>query len=190
MGSSTYYSPTKGGWKVNVWSASHYMDSPLGLGFSKFQGNRIAIPWKVDSRPSYAFWQPSGYLTIKLWHMLNPATLLPTEVGSLQHDCIETIDMFYSSFSNLRSETLKMPKRNCSQTGSVLWEREKCWQDTQRSPRPKSEKHRTYPQGLLLKRWKWWPSPEPWSSGHGRSQYVYVILYAQELFERKEVCLL
>lgn len=29
--------------------------------------------------------------TIKTCHMLNPAILLPTEIGSLEHDCLDTI---------------------------------------------------------------------------------------------------
>ena len=42
--------------------------------------------------------------TIKTCHMLNPATLLPTEMGPLEHDCIETIDMVSYSHPNLGSE--------------------------------------------------------------------------------------
>ena len=40
---------------------------------------------------------------IETCHMLKSASLLPTETGSLEHDCIETIDMIYSSHPNLGS---------------------------------------------------------------------------------------
>ena len=43
---------------------------------------------------------------IKTCHMLNPTTLLPIEMGSLEHDCIETKDMIYSSCPDLGSEPL------------------------------------------------------------------------------------
>ena len=35
--------------------------------------------------------------TIKTYHVLNSTTLLPTEMGPLEYDCIETIDMVYCS---------------------------------------------------------------------------------------------
>ena len=40
-GCSRYHnSAKKKGWKVNIWSAIHEIDTTLGLGFSKFSGNR------------------------------------------------------------------------------------------------------------------------------------------------------
>lgn len=48
--------------------------------------------------------------TIKTCHVLHSATLLPTEMGSLEHDYIEIIDMIYSSHPNLGSEPLPNAK--------------------------------------------------------------------------------
>ena len=69
-----------------------------------------------------AFIEPldNPVVTIKTCHTLNPATLLPTETGSLERDCVETIDTVYTSSPNLRSEPPQTLKRNGSWTGVVL----------------------------------------------------------------------
>ena len=48
----------------------------------------------------------SPVASTKTFHMLNPATLLPTETGPLEHDRIKTIDLIYSSHSKLGNEPL------------------------------------------------------------------------------------
>ena len=45
-------------------------------------------------------------LTTKTCHILDPTTLLPTEMGPLEHSCIETIDMTYSSCPDPGTEPL------------------------------------------------------------------------------------
>ena len=44
--------------------------------------------------------------TIKTYPVPNPSTLLPTETGPLEHDCIDTRDTMYSSHPDLGSEPL------------------------------------------------------------------------------------
>lgn len=51
--------------------------------------------------------------------MLNPATRLPTEMGALEHDCIETI-YIYSSCPDLGSETLLNAEEEWFTDGSSL----------------------------------------------------------------------
>ena len=48
--------------------------------------------------------------TTKTCHTPNPATLLPTETGPLEHDRIETTDTIYSSCPDLGSEPLPNSK--------------------------------------------------------------------------------
>ena len=50
--------------------------------------------------------------------MLNPATLLPTEMGVLEHDCIETTNTIYSSLPDLGSEPLPNIQEECFIEGS------------------------------------------------------------------------
>lgn len=58
--------------------------------------------------------------TIKTCHILHSATLLPTEMGSLEHDYIEIIDMIYSSHPNLGSEPLPNAKEKWFTGGRSL----------------------------------------------------------------------
>ena len=64
----------------------------------------MAIFHKVDSSSGYAFRQPRGYY--KHLSQDNLATPLPTEMGSQECDCIETIDVIYSNCPSLRNEPL------------------------------------------------------------------------------------
>lgn len=87
------------------------MDPTRGLGFSTFQGKRMG----------YAFRQHNGYYkNLMLKSMLNPATLLHTETGPPEHDCIETIHTIYSSCPNLGSEPLPNTEEEGSRTGSIM----------------------------------------------------------------------
>ena len=60
----------------------------------------------------------SPVATIKTCYMLNPATLLPTERGPLEHDSVETIDTICSSLSDLGSEPLPNAKEEWFTDGS------------------------------------------------------------------------
>lgn len=62
--------------------------------------------------------QPS--VSIKTCHMLNSATLLPTEMGFLEYDCTETTDMTYSSCPTQEANLSGMPKMNGLQMGALL----------------------------------------------------------------------
>ena len=74
------------------------MDSTPGSGY----------PQKVDSRSYYVLDHPMA--TIKTCNMLNPAALLSTEMGALEHNGTETIDMIYCSSPDLESELLPNAK--------------------------------------------------------------------------------
>ena len=63
-------------------------------------------------------------------HALNPATLIPTEMGSLEHDCIETTDAIYSSCPKLGSEPLPNAKKEWFTDRSSFMRGGKVWQDT------------------------------------------------------------
>ena len=82
----------------------------------------MAILQKVNSSSGYALDNPGATLNT---HMLNPAILLPTERGLLEHDGIESIDVIFSNHPNLGSKMFQTPKKNGSQKGAVLWEKEK-----------------------------------------------------------------
>lgn len=64
---------------------------------------------KVYSSSGSAF-RHNPVATIKTCHILHSATLLSTEMGPLEHDYIEIIDMIYSSHPNLGSEPLPNAK--------------------------------------------------------------------------------
>ena len=56
--------------------------------------------------------------TIKNCHTVNPATLLPTKMGLLEHDCMETTDTIYSSHPKLLSEPLPSAEEEWFTEGS------------------------------------------------------------------------
>ena len=56
--------------------------------------------------------------TIKIYHTLNAATLLRTEMWPLEHDCIEIIEMIFSIHPDLGSETLPNAKKEWLTDGS------------------------------------------------------------------------
>lgn len=69
----------------------------------------MAMSHKVYSSSGSAF-RHNPVATIKTCHILHSATLLSTEMGPLEHDYIEIIDMIYSSHPNLGSEPLPNAK--------------------------------------------------------------------------------
>ena len=68
----------------------------------------MAIPQRLIQVQAMLLDKPVA--TIKTCHTLNPATLLPTEMRTLVHECTETIDTIYSSCPDLESELLPNTK--------------------------------------------------------------------------------
>lgn len=47
------------------------------------------------------------HITLETVNTLNPATLLPIELGALLHDCVEMVDEVFSSQGDLTDQPLR-----------------------------------------------------------------------------------
>lgn len=101
--------------------------------------------------------------TTKICHVLNLATLLPTDMGPLERDCTETVDRIYSTHSNLGSEPLPNAKEEWLTFRSSFMRKENSDLPGQityaRSLRP----------GTSVPKWSRESSPESQSQGLGGS---------------------